>query len=87
LPDSVTTSGYSVADLARRWRIGRDKVRGFIRRGEIVAVNFSTVLSGKPQWRVMPEEASRFEQRRSSAAPVKTAPRRRQPAGATDFYP
>ena len=87
MTDTVPTSAYSVAQLARRWMVSRDKVRTFISRGELRAINLATVLARKPQWRVTPEEVAQFELRRSSSAPVKSAPRRRQPAGARDYYP
>jgi hypothetical protein len=79
-------SGYSVADLARRWKIGEDKVRAFLRKGELVAVNVATNLSGRQQWRISPESVEHFERRRSSAPPP-TPQRRRRRAGAIDYYP
>ena len=78
--------GYSVADLCHRWKIGGDKVRSFLRRGELVGVNLAGSLSAKPQWRITPEEVERFEKRRSSAPLPKTTRRRRQ-REATDFFP
>jgi hypothetical protein len=78
--------GYTVAALCRRWRIGADKLRGFIKRGELVAVNLASHLSAKPQWRVMPEEVERFEQRRTSAPPPKPQRQRRR-REMIDFFP
>jgi hypothetical protein len=79
--------GYSVADLCRRWKVGADKVHGFIRRGELVAVNVAANLSGKPQYRVTPEAVAEFEKRRSSAPLPPPPRRRRRSAGAVDYYP
>lgn len=78
--------GYSVADLCRRWKVGPDKIHGFIRSGELLAVNVATNLSARPQWRITPEAVELFERRRSSAPPPKPPRRRRQPRQ-TDFYP
>jgi len=78
--------GYTVAALCRRWRVGADKVRGFIRRGELHAINLANHLSAKPQWRISPEEVERFERRRTSAPPPKPPRRRRQP-DVIDFFP
>jgi hypothetical protein len=75
-----------VADLARRWRVSVDKVRGFLRRGELVGVNVAATLSGKPLWRVSPQEVERFERRRSSAPPPKPPRRRRRMTGQIDYY-
>jgi hypothetical protein len=78
--------GFSVADLCRRWRVGVDKVHGFIRRGELVAVNVATNLSGRPQWRVARESVELFEMRRSSAPLPKPQRRQRRPAE-VDYFP
>jgi hypothetical protein len=79
-------AGFTVADLARRWRIGEDKVRAFLRRGELAGVNVAANLAAKPQWRVTVDSVEKFEQRRSSAPPPPRARRRRR-AEATDYYP
>jgi hypothetical protein len=79
-------AGYTVADLCRRWRIGADKVRGFLRRGELVGVNVAATLSGRPQWRITAASVERFERVRSSAPPPE-APRRRRRLAMVDYYP
>jgi hypothetical protein len=83
---TITPAGLTIADLARRWRISRDKIRSFVRRGELVAVNLATTLSGRPQWRVTPESVEKFERRRTSAPPPKP-PRRKKRADLIDFFP
>ena len=75
-----------MADLCRRWRVGPDKVRAFLRRRELVAVNVAMNLCGKPQWRVTAESVEQFEQRRTSAPSPKPA-RRRKRTVAVDYYP
>jgi hypothetical protein len=79
-------AGYSVADLCRRWKVGADKVRGFLRRGELVGLNVATCLAAKPQWRITPESVERFERRRSSA-PTPKPPRRCRQVEEIDYYP
>ncbi len=76
--------GYRVADLCRRWKVGADKVHGFLRRGELVGVNVATNLCGRPQYRITQESVRLFEKRRSTAPPPK--PQRRRPA-VKDYYP
>jgi hypothetical protein len=78
--------GFRVADLCRRWKVGPDKVHSFIRRGELIAFNVASNLSGRPQWRITPESVELFERRRSSAAPPKPHRQRRQQQ-AVDYYP
>jgi hypothetical protein len=75
-----------VADLEHRWRIGGDKIRAFIRRGELVAVNLALNLSARPQWRVTAESVEMFEQRRSSVPPPKPAKRKKR-TDFVDYYP
>jgi hypothetical protein len=83
----ASRDGYTVADLCRRWKVGADKIRGFLRRGELIGINVATNLVGKPQWRITPESVEQFERRRTSASPPKPARRRKQPAGFIDFFP
>jgi hypothetical protein len=86
MKDDIAQAGYSVADLRRRWKIGGDKIRLFIRRGELVAVNVATNLSGKPQWRITAESVEKFEHRRSSA-PLPKPARRQKRTSIVDYYP
>lgn len=79
--------GYSVADLARRWKVGEDKVRAFLRTGELIGVNAAANLSARPQWRITRESIELFERRRSSAPPSKQPCSRRRQLGQTDYYP
>jgi hypothetical protein len=78
-------AGFTVTDLARRWRIGEDKIRAFLRRGELVGLNVAANMSGKPQWRVTVESVEQFERKRTSAPPPKPQRRRRSPA-LVDYY-
>jgi hypothetical protein len=82
----ILPAGYSVADLCRRWKVGADKVHAFLRRGELVGINVASTLSGRPQWRIAPEEVARFERRRASE-PAPTQPRRRKRTQEVDYYP
>jgi hypothetical protein len=83
LPPQV---GFSVADLARRWRISPDKIRAFLAKGELIGVNVAANMSGRPQWRISPEAVQLFEKRRSSAPPPKPARRQRR-TGYVDYFP
>jgi hypothetical protein len=91
LPETVAARaeelprGYTVPEVARRYRVGQDKVRAWIRRGELAAVNTAAVLCGKPRWIITPDALAKFEQQRSGGPPP-TPPCRRQPA-VKDYYP
>jgi hypothetical protein len=84
--DTPPPAGYTVVDLCRRWRVGEDKVRGFLRRGELVGVNLAASLAGKPQWRITAESVKAFEERRTSVPPPRPA-RRRKRTTAVGYYP
>ena len=85
-PPEAHSGGYRVADLCHRWKVGADKVHGWIRRGELEAVNVATSLCGRPQYRITPESVRLFEERRSTAPPPKPTRRRRQPH-LIDYWP
>jgi hypothetical protein len=88
MPDAdrqMALSAYTVADLEKRWRIGGDKIRLFIRRGDLAAVNVATNAFGKPQWRIPPEAVEKFEAMRSSVPTPK--PTKRKRTEGVDYYP
>ena len=47
--------GYTVADVATRYRVSPDKVRLWIRRGQLAAINTASSLCGRPQLRITAE--------------------------------
>jgi len=72
--------------VARRYRVGEDKVRGWIRRGELAAINTAATLCGKPRWVISAEALAEFERRRAGGPPPKPPCRRRRQQ-AIDYYP
>ena len=79
-------AAFTVADLAERWRVGPDKIRAMIQRGELRAIDLATVGSRRPRWRVSPEAVATFEAARASGAnkPQQSTPRaRRRPTRPT----
>jgi hypothetical protein len=86
-PDLPTPAGLTVADVARRYRVSADKVRRWIAKAELHAVNTAANLCGKPRWVIPPEALAAFEKRRAGAAPPKPPRRRRRPAAVIDFFP
>src|SRR5262245_32351021 len=79
-------AGLTVRDLARRYRVGPDKVRGAIARAEIRAINTATALCGRPRWVASPDALAAFERRRASDPPPLP---KRKPRTTTvvDYYP
>lgn len=85
--ETASTHGLTVLEVARRYRVGEDKVRAWIARGELTAVNTATVLCGRPRWVIPAEALAAFERRRSSAPPPKRPRKRSRPPGSIDFFP
>jgi hypothetical protein len=86
-PDAGLIRGFTVADLATRLRVSPDKVRSWINRGELKAVNTATVLCARPRWVVTPEALEEFEKARRGGPAPKPQRGRRRKAQEVDFYP
>jgi hypothetical protein len=80
------TAGLTVKDVARLYRVSPDKVRAWIKRGELAAVNTAAALCQRPRWIVLPEALAAFEHRRAGG-PAAKPQRRRRRAELVDFYP
>jgi len=80
-----TAPGLTVRDIALRYRVGPDKVRSWIIRGELAAVN--TASRGKPRWVITPESLTAFEGRRAGGPAPKAARRPRRRAATIDYFP
>lgn len=85
-PAEPAAIGLTVADVARRYRVGEDKVRSWIAKGELKAINTATVLCGKPRFVVLPDHLAEFEKLRA-AGPAPKPQRRKRPTQPIDFYP
>jgi hypothetical protein len=79
-------AGLTVADVCRRYRVGPDKVRQWIARGELPAINTASALCGRPRWVVTAEGLAVFERRRAGG-PAPRPARRRKRTGLIDYYP
>jgi excisionase family DNA binding protein len=79
-------AGLTVAEVARRYRVSRDKVRNWIKTGGLGAVNTAEALCGRPRFVVLPEHLAAFEQRRAAAAPPRP-PKQRRRIAKVDYYP
>ncbi len=87
LPDATATRGLTIAEVAARLRVSPDKVRIWVRNGELRAVNTATVLSGRPRWVIPPEALAEFEKGRRGGPAPKPQGRRRRRAHEIDHYP
>ena len=80
--------GYTPAELARLLRVSPDRVRAWIKSGELPALNVATHRCGRPRFVILPQHLAEFEKRRRAATPVaKPSPRKRRATGIVDYYP
>lgn len=66
-------------EIAKQWGIGYGKVMGWIRSGELRAIDVSGRCGGQPRYLVDVADLAAFEERRSNQASRKPTTRRRQP--------
>lgn len=67
--------------LARQWGISPDKLLGWIRSGELRAINAAARLGGRPKYLIDLADVAEFEERRVVQPPPKTPRRRQKPSG------
>jgi excisionase family DNA binding protein len=80
-------STLSVHDLCERYGVSEHTVLGWIRSGELRAVNVGRRPgSKKPRWRVTAEALAAFETARTPTPPPPRARRRKRPADVIEFY-
>jgi len=77
---------YSVKDIQERYGVGEHTVLGWIRLGDLRAVNVSRQLGRRPNWRVTEEALQDFELLRSPTTVPKRTRRRRRPTDVIEFY-
>ena len=82
---------HTVADLMLRFAVKDTTVLGWIKSGELKAVNVGRAPGlKKPQWRISAESLAEFERSRTPhAAPQPSPPKRKQRKAAADvirFY-
>jgi hypothetical protein len=83
----MTANSYTPPELARRYRVTADKVLGWIRSGQLSAVNVAQRPDGRPRWRISQEAIEAFERARSARpAPVVRRVKRKRLAGIKEYF-
>jgi transposase len=85
----MSDHALSPKQVAQRYGVGVHSVLGWIRSGELEAVNVGRSLGKKkPRWKVLPEHLAAFELRRLSSPPPPRTRRRKQTtaSGVSEFY-
>lgn len=79
--------GVTPPELARRWGVKPDKVLGWIRSGELAAINLAENPAGRPRYLIEESAIEAFASRRASQSTPATAKRpRRQTSSVTEFF-
>jgi hypothetical protein len=73
-------------EIARRYGIHPLKVLGWIRSGELRAVNVAASPLKRPRWRVDERDLEVFEQRRTAQAVAPGRRKRRRAADVIEFF-
>jgi excisionase family DNA binding protein len=60
--------GYTTREIAARYRVSEDRVRRWIARGELRAINRRDSRAGRPSWVIPPEALAEFERGRQAAS-------------------
>lgn len=78
---------YTIADLVNRYGVTEHTVLGWIRSGELKAVNVGrTPEARKPRWRITQAALDAFEAMRTPTAPMPRMARKRRAADVIEFY-
>jgi transposase len=85
LADLTPVRGLTTREVAARYRISEDRVRGWIRAGQLCAVNTADAKCARPRFVVLPEALAAFERLRAAADPPK--PTRAKRRVVVDYFP
>ena len=77
---------FTPPEIARRWGIKPDKIIGWIRSGELAAMNAATKPGGRPRYLIDVRDVEAFELKRSVTPAKKTARPRWKQVGTTEYF-
>jgi excisionase family DNA binding protein len=84
------TAMLTPPELAERLKVHPEKIRRWIERGELAAVNVADRIGGRPRWRITAEALEDFLRRRATPGPGPRIRRRRRqekvPEGWVRYY-
>jgi hypothetical protein len=81
------SSSHTVHTIALRHSVSDKTVRGWIRNGELKAINAGRTPNGrKPRWRITQAALEAFEALRTSTPPAPRTRRTKQSNGELSFY-
>jgi hypothetical protein len=78
--------GYTPNELAKVLRVSPDRIRAWIKAGQLGAIDTSTIRCRRPRYVILPHHLAEFKRRRAAGPAPKPQHRRRRTA-LVDFYP
>jgi predicted site-specific integrase-resolvase len=81
----MSSTALTPPELAKQFRVDVHTVHGWIRTGELRAVNVGTP-GKRPRWRIDPADVAIFEQRRAAQPEVKPQRRRATSGWAFQYF-
>ncbi len=88
-PCPVTSDphGFTPNQLAKLLRVSPDRIRAWIKSGELPALDTAPPRSRKPRFIVLPAHLEQFERKHRAVPTATKPPRRRRRTAGVDFYP
>jgi len=83
---SLPAAGVTVPELAKLLRVGQDKIRGWIKKGMLGAVNTASEECGTKRFVIMPWHLAEWEKRRNAGPAPKQVKSKKQTTR-IDHYP
>ncbi len=78
---------FTPPEVAEELKIHPEKVRGWVKKGELLAVNVAASPTGRPRWRIAEADLADFLARRSAPKPTpKMRRRRRVDASVIEYF-
>jgi hypothetical protein len=76
-----------VRETAAWFRVSGDKIRHWIKTGQLGAINTATSLCGRPRFVILPHHLAAFERSRDASPPPKPVRKRQKRLSFVDYYP
>jgi hypothetical protein len=86
MPADTDARGYTTADAAKLLRVSEEKIRKWIKSGQLAALDTAEPNSRKPRFVILPDAIERFAAARSPALPPKPTRRKRR-TEEVDYFP
>lgn len=85
-PHDTPARGMTPPEVAALLRVSPDRVRAWIKSGDMAAINTASARCRRPRYVVLPHQLAEFATRRAAAAPASTR-RRQKNRTQVDYYP